>query len=172
MDLLLSIPVPLTFRLLTDHGQQYFDGLKYLLSWDGTEWVSCISIHIEVELFILEGYEGGGVARFKSSFTNSTYRKSQIDPDPLPRSSCRTLPPNDYYHDHLLDCTFAITETGYRFIRLYSEQELDFPFGVYDFSFHGRVAKGYEEDDEGRLARGRLVAGRRRFDEDGGLSGG
>lgn len=56
----------------------------------------------------------------------------------------------------LLECRFTVTDTGYRYIRLESQKNLDFHFDVHDFSFSAKVKK----DANGQL----LDFG---FDEDG-----
>lgn len=41
----------------------------------------------------------------------------------------------------LLECQFTVTETGYRFIRLESTQDLNVGYELYDFSFGTRVKR-------------------------------
>ncbi|KAI8879025.1 hypothetical protein K501DRAFT_325744 [Backusella circina FSU 941] len=58
--------------------------------------------------------------------------------------------------NELLDCRFIVTDTGYRYIRLQSQKDLDFPFELHDISFSAKVKK----DANGQL----LDIG---FDDDG-----
>lgn len=41
----------------------------------------------------------------------------------------------------LLECRFIVTYTGYRYIQLESQKDLDFAFDVYDLSFSAKVKK-------------------------------
>ncbi|KAF1797967.1 hypothetical protein V8B55DRAFT_1452183 [Mucor lusitanicus] len=43
--------------------------------------------------------------------------------------------------NELLECRFIVTDTGYRYIRLESQKDLDFPFDVHDLSFSAKVKK-------------------------------
>jgi hypothetical protein len=54
---------------------------------------------------------------------------------PSPSIHCETT------EDDILDCRFIVTDTGYRYIRLQSQKDLDFPFQLYDISFSAKVKK-------------------------------
>lgn len=47
----------------------------------------------------------------------------------------------------LLECRFIVTDTGYRYIQLESQKDLDFAFDVNDLSFSAKVKK----DENGQL---------------------
>lgn len=49
--------------------------------------------------------------------------------------------------DELLECHFIVRETGYRYIRLESQKDLEFGFNVHELSFNGKVKK----DKNGQL---------------------
>ena len=40
LDLLLPMPIPLTFNLIVDHINDYFDHLSIQISHDGSDWVN------------------------------------------------------------------------------------------------------------------------------------
>ncbi|KAI7902816.1 uncharacterized protein BX663DRAFT_552209 [Cokeromyces recurvatus] len=58
---------------------------------------------------------------------------------PLPSFNCQNID-NDR-QQQLLECQFIVTDTGYRYIRLESQKDHDFPFDVYDLSFSAKVKK-------------------------------
>ncbi|CEP14417.1 hypothetical protein [Parasitella parasitica] len=64
---------------------------------------------------------------------------------PSPSISCQTITddvePSDNNGGELLECKFIVTDTGYRYIRLKSQKDLDFAFDVYDLSFSAKVKK-------------------------------
>lgn len=47
----------------------------------------------------------------------------------------------DDSHTPLLECQFSLQETGFRYIRLESTQDLGFPFQVHDLSFSARAKR-------------------------------
>lgn len=69
----------------------------------------------------------------------------QIKLHPSPSVTCQNIEiQNDI---QLLECRFIVTDTGYRFIQLESQKDLDFPFDVYDVSLSAKVKK----DTNGQL---------------------
>ncbi|KAH8555979.1 hypothetical protein BGW37DRAFT_479329 [Umbelopsis sp. PMI_123] len=80
--------------------------------------------------------------------------KTWTNLDPKPRISCE--PFNDA-NDHLLTlCKFHVPTTKYRFIRLQTQRDLDFPYVVADFSFSARARRdangqllGLDNEDDG-----------------------
>jgi len=101
LDLLLPMPVPLTFELIVDHHKSYFLSLTIQISFNGIDWFPLI---------------------------------------PLPKFSIHETPQTgEDGKTHLLFCTFRIRETGFRFVKLVSSKDYDFPFRIYKFSFHGRM---------------------------------
>ncbi|KAL7308976.1 hypothetical protein PS15m_011115 [Mucor circinelloides] len=65
---------------------------------------------------------------------------------PSPSINCQNvddprLPLSSSENNELLECRFIVTDTGYRYIRLESQKDLDFPFDVYDLSFSAKVKK-------------------------------
>lgn len=77
--------------------------------------------------------------------TNICKRK-QIKLHPSPSINCQNvddprLPLSSSENNELLECRFIVTDTGYRYIRLESQKDLDFPFDVYDLSFSAKVKK-------------------------------
>ncbi|KAI8647592.1 hypothetical protein BD408DRAFT_439046 [Parasitella parasitica] len=70
---------------------------------------------------------------------------------PSPSISCQTITDDVASSDNnggeLLECRFIVADTGYRYIRLESQKDLDFAFDVYDLSFSAKVKK----DANGRL---------------------
>lgn len=56
----------------------------------------------------------------------------------------------------LLECQFIVSDTGYRYIRLESQKDLNYGFEVYDLSFNARMKKdangqllGFELGEDG-----------------------
>ncbi|KAI9477803.1 MAG: hypothetical protein EXX96DRAFT_226602 [Benjaminiella poitrasii] len=62
---------------------------------------------------------------------------------PLPTFNCQNIDSKQQF----LECRFIVTDTGYRYIRLESQKDHDFPFEVYDLSFSAKVKK----DSNGQL---------------------
>ncbi|CAO3615813.1 unnamed protein product [Mucor hiemalis] len=62
---------------------------------------------------------------------------------PAPNVVCQNIDETNLEKDSikLLECQFIVTDTGYRYIRLESQKDMDYNFDVYDLSFNARVKK-------------------------------
>ncbi|KAI9313789.1 hypothetical protein BX666DRAFT_2029967 [Dichotomocladium elegans] len=103
LDLLMPMRIPLKFRILAGHPDEYREKMIIQISFDGQHWTKI-------------------------------QPRSEVD--------CSSV-----VADTMFECRFTIAETGYRFVRLQSPEDFDFPFDIYDFSFSVRVYRG----DNGQL---------------------
>lgn len=77
---------------------------------------------------------------------------------PAPNVVCQNIDDAHTEKDgiKLLECQFIVTDTGYRYIRLESQKDMDYGFEVYDLSFNARMKKdangqllGFELSEDG-----------------------
>ncbi|KAL1914982.1 uncharacterized protein VTP21DRAFT_7687 [Calcarisporiella thermophila] len=111
LDLLFPVPFPIIYRLLISQDKDYFSALVIETSQDGISWT--------------------------------------IVGPPLPEVVCRELGPDaparrsekgwlwwkSTHIGKIFDCEFILQEPGYRFMRLRSTRDFDFPYAVHEFSF-------------------------------------
>ncbi|RCI02330.1 hypothetical protein CU098_011315 [Rhizopus stolonifer] len=122
---------------LTEDGQNYF--YSYAVNGDDhTSWKSAHNVragdYIGLDLLM--------PMRIPLKY-RLLVRHPYIKLHPSPHVKCE----NTDFDETLVECHFIVSETGYRYIRLESQKDLDFKFEVYDLSFSGKVRK----DKNGQL---------------------
>ncbi|CAM0136187.1 hypothetical protein VKS41_005419 [Umbelopsis sp. WA50703] len=116
----------------------------------GLDLLLPIPVQVKYRLVIAQPSEYFVSTEIQTSANGKTW----VTLNPKPKVSCEVL--NDA-GDHLLHiCKFHIPAIKYRFIRLRTFKDLDYPFAIADFSFSARARRdpsgqllGLDFDDEG-----------------------
>ncbi|GAA5796731.1 hypothetical protein HPULCUR_002106 [Helicostylum pulchrum] len=155
-----SVDVDVSTEMHDDFYKNHYHKYKYVNAIDNddqTSWKSTQNIHAEdyIGLDLLMPMRTSLKYRFlvRHPYAYRTTLAIEISFDGLRwlklRSSqsfsCQNIEITEDLQ--LLECNFIVTDTGYRYIRLRSQKDLDFGFDVYDFSFSAKVKK----DAQGQL---------------------
>ncbi|CAO3632004.1 unnamed protein product [Mucor fragilis] len=126
LDMLMPMRTSLIYRFLANHPYSYRSSLNIQISYDGLLWVR----------ICLDGIAFGD--------SDCIFLCTQLKLHPSPSINCQNVGEpglSSSESNELLECRFIVTDTGYRYIRLETQKDLDFPFDVYDLSFSAKVKK-------------------------------
>ncbi|KAI7881199.1 uncharacterized protein EV154DRAFT_523519 [Mucor mucedo] len=154
-----TIDVNVSREMHSDFYAGYDDAFKYAGAVDGedqTAWKSVENIHagdyigldllmpmrtsLKYRFLVRHPYIYTSTLSTKISYDGSIWIKLH----PPPSINCQNMDERDV---QLLECRFIVTDTGYRYIQLESQKDLDFAFHVHDLSLSAKVKK----DDNGQL---------------------